>query len=104
MIYTIDKTLTENKDKVPEADAKTLRYLIDEGKKAIETQDDAAVTAALEKLEKEAHRLAGAMYGNGTPGAPPPDAPSGGEAGGPPPGGPAKGKEGVIDAEFEEAN
>jgi molecular chaperone DnaK len=100
MIYTIDKTLTDNKDKVPEADAKTLRDIIDEGKKAIEQQDDAAVTAALEKLEKEAHRLAGAMYGNGSPGGPP-----GGDApGGEPPPEAKKGKEGVIDAEFEEAN
>jgi molecular chaperone DnaK len=100
MIYTVDKTLTDNKDKVPEADAKTLRDIIDEGKKAIEQQDDAAVTAALEKLEKEAHRLAGAMYGNGGPGAPP-----GGDApGGEPPPEAKKNKDGVIDAEFEEAN
>ncbi len=102
MIYTVDKALTDNKDKIPEADAKSLRDLIDEGKKAVESQDDAAVTASLEKLEKEAHRLAGAMYGNG---APPggPGAP-GGDAGGAEPPPPAKGKDGVIDAEFEEAN
>jgi molecular chaperone DnaK len=101
MIYSIEKTLTDNKDKVPEADAKTLRDIIDEGKKAIEQQDDAAVTAALEKLEKEAHRLAGAMYGNGAPGGPP----GGGDApGGEPPPEAKKGKDGVIDAEFEEAN
>jgi molecular chaperone DnaK len=97
MVYTLDKTLTENKDKVPEADAKTLRDLLDESKKAIEKQDDDEVQACLEKLEKEAHRLAGAMYG-GAGGAP------GGEPGAAPGGEAPKGKEGVIDAEFEEAN
>ncbi len=104
MCYTLEKTLTENKDKIPESDAKALRDIIDEAKKAVEKQDDEAVTASLEKLEKEAHRIAGAMYGQGGPGdgpgAPPP---GGGEAGG---GGAEKGKskDGVIDAEFEEAN
>jgi molecular chaperone DnaK len=97
MCYTLDKTLTESKDKVPEADAKSLRDLLDECKKAIEKQDDDEVQACLEKLEKEAHRLAGAMYG-GAGGAP------GGEPGAAPGGEAPKGKEGVIDAEFEEAN
>jgi molecular chaperone DnaK len=104
MCYTLEKTLTDNKDKIPESDAKALRDIIDEAKKAVEKQDDEAITASLEKLEKEAHRIAGAMYGQGGPGdgpgAPPP---GGGEAGG---GGAEKGKskDGVIDAEFEEAN
>ncbi|MBL9020639.1 MAG: molecular chaperone DnaK [Myxococcales bacterium] len=103
MCYTLEKTLTDNKDKIPESDAKALREIIDEAKKAVEKQDDEAVTASLEKLEKEAHRIAGAMYGQGGPGdgpgAPPP---GGGEAGGG--GEKGKSKDGVIDAEFEEAN
>jgi molecular chaperone DnaK len=99
MCYTLDKTLTENKDKVPESDAKALRDILDESKKAIEQQDDDAVASCLERLEKEAHRLAGVMYGQGGPGA------AGPEAGGAPGGAEApKGKDGVIDAEFEEAN
>ncbi|MFO0549965.1 MAG: molecular chaperone DnaK [Polyangiaceae bacterium] len=109
MCYTLEKTLTDNKDKVPESDAKTLRDIIEEGKKAIEKQDDDAISATLEKLEKEAHRLAGVMYGQpGGPGAPPgdggPGAGPGGAPGGAAGGGGAKGKDGVIDAEFEEAN
>ncbi|HEY4121018.1 MAG TPA: hypothetical protein VGM56_24310, partial [Byssovorax sp.] len=61
---------------------------------------------ALEKLEKEAHRIASVMYEKagpqggapGGPGAPP------GEDGGPPPPAGGKPKDGVIDAEFEESN
>ena len=109
MCYTLEKTLTDNKDKIPESDAAALREIIEEAKKAVEKQDDEAITASLEKLEKEAHRIAGAMYGqqggpDGGPGAPPP--PDGDGGGGNAGAGPEKGKnkDGVIDAEFEEAN
>ena len=104
LCYTLEKTLSENKDKVPEGDLATLTSLITEARSAIEKQDDAAVTGALEKLEKEAHRIASVMYeksgsqaGPGGPGdgAPPP--PEAGQNGG-------KGKDGVIDAEFEETH
>jgi molecular chaperone DnaK len=104
MCYTLEKTLTDNKDKIPESDAKALRDIIEEAKKAVEKQDDAEVTASLEKLEKEAHRIAGSMYGQQGPGegpgAPPPGADGGAAGGGEKP----KSKDGVIDAEFEEAN
>ncbi len=103
MCYTTEKALNENKDKFPEADAKALREVIDAARKAIEKQDDAEVQSSLEKLEKEAHRIASVMYeGKGGDGGapPPPDGGPGGAAGG----AKEKGKDGVIDAEFEEAN
>jgi molecular chaperone DnaK len=109
LCYTLEKTITENKDKLPASDVTTLEGLIKEARSAIEKQDDAAVTAANEKLEKEAHRIASVMYSNtaGGPGAgaPPPGGvpPTGGSE--PPPGeksGEKKG--GVIDAEFEESS
>jgi molecular chaperone DnaK len=100
LCYTLEKTLTDNKDKIPEADASTLTGLIAEGRGAIEKQDDAAVATALEKLEKESHRIASVMYEKA---GPPPDG-SGGPDEGAPPAGDGKGKDGVIDAEFEETN
>ncbi|MEI6876530.1 MAG: tRNA uridine-5-carboxymethylaminomethyl(34) synthesis GTPase MnmE, partial [Spirochaetota bacterium] len=65
-----------NKDKLPESDVSALTALVADSRKAIEKQDDAAVTEALEKLEKEAHRIASVMYEKTGPqgGAPPPDA------------------------------
>jgi len=102
MCYTTEKALNENKDKFPEADAKQLRELIDQARKAIEKQNDGEVQAALEKLEKEAHRIAQVMYENkGGDGGPPKDGGGPGKEGGRKEG---KGKDGVIDAEFEEAN
>jgi molecular chaperone DnaK len=101
LCYTLEKTLSENKEKIQAADLSTLEGLIKEGREAVEKQDDAKVQDVSARLEKEAHRLAGVMYG--AAGAPP-----GGPNGGPTPpageGGDKKGgKEGgVIDAEFEE--
>jgi molecular chaperone DnaK len=107
LCYTIEKTLTENKDKIQGQDLSSLEGLIKEGREAVEKQDDDKVQDVMGRLEKEAHRLAGLMYGANAPGggpdsgATPPGADGGGGA---PAGGEKKGgKEGgVIDAEFEE--
>ncbi|WP_437276787.1 molecular chaperone DnaK [Sorangium sp. So ce375] len=95
LCYTLEKTVAENKDKLADADVAALNALIAEGRRAIEQQDDAQVAAALEKVEKEAHRVARVMYEKA--GGQPPEAPA-------PPSGARDtgGKEGVIDAEFEE--
>src|SRR5262249_48430621 len=87
LCYTLEKTIAESKDKLPESDVTALNEIIAESGKAIEKQDDAAVAAAMEKLEKEAHRIASVMYEKagpppGGPGAPPPN---GGAGGAPPP-------------------
>src|SRR5277367_2360809 len=80
LCYTLEKTLTEHKDKLQAADVTSLEGLIKEGREAVEKQDDGKVTDVLERLEKEAHRLASVMYGAaGGPGGP------GGPNGGPTP-------------------
>jgi molecular chaperone DnaK len=103
LCYTIEKTLNDNRDKIQGQDLSSLESLIKEGREAIEKQDDAKVQDVMARLEKEAHRLAGVMYGASTP---PGGAPGGPGANGgptPPADGEKKGKEGgVIDAEFEE--
>jgi molecular chaperone DnaK len=97
LCYQLEKTISENKEKLQGADVATLEGLIREGRSAVERQDDAAIKEISEKLEKEAHRLAGSMY-QGPEGAP-------GAAPGAPPGGEKKGGKGdVIDAEFEDGN
>jgi molecular chaperone DnaK len=106
LAYTLERNIAEHKDKIPAADVTTLETLIRESRSAIEKQDDAGVKDNLEKLEKEAHRLANVMY-QSTGGGP------GGDGGGAPPGGDGapdekaaagKKKGDVIDAEFEEGN
>src|SRR5512146_2129089 len=48
LCYTIEKTISENKDKLPESDVSTLTGIVAEGRSAIEKQDDGAVQATIE--------------------------------------------------------
>ena len=103
MCYTLERNLTDNKDKIPESDATAIREVIVEARKAIEEQNDDKVRASLERLEKEAHRIASVMYEKAGAGG---DAKGGDTKGGDTKGGDAKsgGKDdGVFDAEFEES-
>ena len=111
LCYSLEKMLSENKEKLQAADVSTLEGLIKEGRAAVEKQDDGAVAEALDKLEKEAHKLASVMYQSGAPAEGPggPDAGAGPGAGagsdgaGQPSAG-GKKDSGVIDAEFEESS
>jgi len=104
LCYSLEKMISENKEKMPKADAESLEAMVKEGRAAVEKQDDALVAAALEKLEKEAHRVAGSMYqgAGGAPGAN--GGPGGEEPPAPPPPGAGKKDGGGIDAEFEETS
>jgi len=109
MCYQLEKTLRENKDKLPSNDVASLESIIQEGKQAVEKQDDAKVSDVLERLEKEAHRIASVLYqqaggtpgGSSDPGAPPPGAAGPSDASS---SGNGKKRGDVIDAEFEETN
>ncbi len=101
LCYTLEKTITEHKDKLQAADVTGLEALIKEGREAVEKQDDEKVKSVSERLEKEAHRMASVMYGaSGGPGAPPSGGGDGGA--GAPPENKEEPKKDVIDAEFEE--
>jgi molecular chaperone DnaK len=103
MCYTLEKTISENKDKLPAAELSNLEQLIKDGREAVEKQDDEKVAQTLQSMEKEAHRLAEMMYKNAGPqggdggGAEASDAKPAGEGG-------KKKDGGVIDAEFEETS
>ena len=96
LCYTLEKQLTDNKDKLDGGDVSAIEALVKEGREAVEKQDDAKIQDVSERLEKKAHELAAKLYQSagedGAPGA----SPDGGQAGGGKPGD-------VIDAEFEES-
>jgi len=89
LIYNVDKTLSENKEKLSAGDLGDVQGALEEGRKALESEDAAVLEGAISKLEKSMHKLAEAMY-RGT-GAPGPDGAAGG--------GPRAGEDEVIDAE-----
>src|SRR5262249_34824838 len=66
LCFTVEKAITENKEKLnldpaDRAQIELLESLMKEGRSAIEKQDDDAVKSVLERLEKESHRMASAL-------------------------------------------
>ena len=95
--YTLEKTLRENKEKFQAADVSSLEALIKEGRDAVERQDDSVIAGVAERVEKEAHRLASAMYaGAGDTAAANEAAPK------PPKDRGSRAAKNVVDAEFED--
>ncbi|MCI0573796.1 MAG: molecular chaperone DnaK [Myxococcaceae bacterium] len=101
LVYQSEKTVKENKDKLPAELVKPVEDAIAEANKAREGTDKDAIKASLEKLQQVTYKLAEELYRQqGAAGAPPPGA--GPEAGAPgaAPGSQATPKEDVVDAEY----
>ena len=96
LIYSVEKTLTETKDKLPAGDAEKVQAALDAAKTAVQGDDQAAITTASDRLaEGVAPDGRDALQGDGGGGEPGDG--SDGAAGG------AKPADGdVVDAEFSE--
>jgi len=112
LVYSVEKTLKENRDKVSEADAKNIESALEEAKKAIREGDPSKINSAVDRLTTASHRLAEAMYkqasssraASGSGGGP---RPAEAGAAGPAEGGArgkAKGEGEVIDAEVVDSD
>ena len=104
VIYSTEKTIKENKDKLPEDDVKAAEEALEEAKKHLEGEAD-EMKAQLEKVNEIAHKLASAMYAQSQPagGAGPEGGPEGGPQDSGDAGGGEQGKDDdVVDAEFED--
>jgi molecular chaperone DnaK len=101
MIYNIEKTLKEHRDKVGEEEAKNIESAIADTKKAMAGSSIEEITAATDKLTAASHKLAEAMYKASSAQTPGGDgaAASGAGAGGGA-SGESKKKDDVVDAEF----
>jgi molecular chaperone DnaK len=103
LAYGVEKLLKDNKDKLPEADAKAAEDAVAQARKAVEGEDADALRSAMDELTRLSHKLAESLYKSA---APPPDqggAPGAGPASG---GGPNKegGADDVVDAEYTVKN
>ncbi|MGD1158165.1 MAG: molecular chaperone DnaK [Terriglobia bacterium] len=107
MVYSVEKLLKENREKISESDAKNIEAALEEAKKAIQEGDVSKINSTVEKLTTASHKLAEAMYKQA---APSPSAAEAGAAGaqqGPTDGGAkdkAKGEGEVIDAEVVDSD
>ena len=100
-VYTAERMLKDAGDKLSATDRESIENAIADVKKALESDDSAALAQALERLTSVQHKAAEAMYKQASAASPPaepgPGAPGGGDAA---PAGAAEGE--VIDAEVVE--
>ena len=66
LVYTTEKTLKENKDKIPPEEEKKINEAIADVKKAIEKGTKEEINRAVEKLTQSSHKLAEIMYQQAT--------------------------------------
>jgi molecular chaperone DnaK len=101
LVYSTEKILKENREKISGSDATTLDSALSNAKKALEntSAETSELSAAVEELTHASHKLAEAMYRKTSEPAPPSSAAGGA---GPQDGnaGPGKKEEEVIDAEY----
>ena len=96
LAWSVEKTLNENREKVPVGEISTIEAAIAKVREAIKGDDAAAISGASDELQKASHAMAEALYkGQQASGAEP-----GQPAGSAPGSQPAEGE--VVDAEFAE--
>ncbi len=62
LIYSTEKTMNENKEKLPSADLQEIEDAIKDGKKALESEDMNTMKEASERITKASHKLAEVIY------------------------------------------
>ena len=104
VIYSTEKTIKDNKDKLKEEDVKEAEEAVEEAKKHLEGEIP-AMKEQVEKVNEVAHKLAQAMYSQSQEegGTPEGGAPEGGESSeNTDAGSESKSDDDVVDAEFED--
>jgi molecular chaperone DnaK len=62
LVYSVEKLLKENRDKISEDDAKNIESALEEAKKALQGSDMTLINSTVDRLTKASHKLAEAMY------------------------------------------
>ncbi len=62
LVYSLEKLLRENKDRIPAAEAERVRTEIENTKKAMESEDLERIKSAIETLSSASHKLTEIMY------------------------------------------
>jgi len=101
MVYQIEKMLKDHRDKISDADAKSVEESLENTRKVMSGGSVEEINKAVDNLTQASHKLAEAMYKSSSAAA------SGGQAGGGDSGGAStdgagasKPKDTVVDAEF----
>jgi molecular chaperone DnaK len=107
LVYSVEKLLKENRDKISDSDVKNIEAAVEEAKNAIKEGDASRINTAVERLTAASHKLAEQMYKQTAASRPGPAA-AGPSTSSSTAGGPSEGKakaEGeVIDAEVVDSD
>jgi len=104
LVYSTEKTLKENKDKVDAGTVSDLEGAIAELKKAIEANNVDGMKSGMESVTTLSHKMAEQLYKNAAAASgPAPGAEEPASGGAPGDAGSSEKKDDVVDAEFEEA-
>jgi molecular chaperone DnaK len=101
LAYQVEKTINENRDRVPAADASRIESAVAEARRAAQGEDLTAIRTAVDHLQRVSHGLAEQLYrgAQGPQGGPSGQAHGGRDAAG------SDVKEGeVVDAEYAETS
>ena len=96
LAYSLEKLLKDNRDKVGEAEAKSIEDAVAEARKAMEGEDASALRSAMDKLTALSHKLAESLYKSAPSPGGGPEAGASGGSGQPP----RDGGSDVVDAEY----
>lgn len=99
MVYSTEKLLKENKDKIPADEAKKVEEAVETLKKSIESGNIDRIKADSEALTQVSHKMAEVLYKAAGAQGPQPEAGASGEA----PKQEEKKQDNVVDAEFTES-
>ncbi len=98
LVYTTEKMVNENREKIPMGEISGIEEALQEGKKALETGNADQIRQAIDRITKASHRMAEAMYQR-TQDQQAPGAQAAGEQA---EGGERPAEGDVVDAEFED--
>jgi molecular chaperone DnaK len=106
MVYSVEKLLKENRDKISDSDAKNIESALDDAKKTLQEGDISKINASVDRLTSASHKLAEAMYKQASTARAAQEAPgpSTSASGGARPQGGSKGDGEVIDAEVVDSD
>jgi molecular chaperone DnaK len=62
LVYSLEKLISENKDRISDEDASAIQTEIDNTKEAIKTDDIQQIKAATEKLQQASHKVSQMLY------------------------------------------
>ena len=62
MIYQAEKTLAENAEKLSDSDQQNVKSALEDARKELESDDPAKLDAARQRVERELHQVAEALY------------------------------------------